>query len=115
MDPRSRHTFKLLVLGQVSLDYSSRDSVSSGNRGQHKKVCNRFRMFKEIAEEAIMVGANTGTRVRVDRCDIHAIPYFIPFVDLGGVTYPVRVILDDVEDEVESLLGNFQGEEEDPL
>lgn len=34
----------------------------------------------------------------VDKCDVRQIPHFIPLVDLGGVVYPVRIILeiDDV-------------------
>lgn len=34
-------------------------------------------------------------RVLVTKCDIKKTPQFVPLVDLGGVTYPIKILLDD--------------------
>lgn len=62
----------------------------------------------EVADEGIMFGGHSGTRVRVHRCDVRAIPQFIPLVDQGGVTYPFRVTL-DAEDQQVALQSDMVG------
>lgn len=40
----------------------------------------------------------------VERCDIKMIPYFLPFVYLGGVVYLIRILLDMLDSSLS--LGN---------
>lgn len=40
------------------------------------------------------MGGLSGSQVLIDNCDVRLIPHFIPLVDLGGVVYPVRLLLD---------------------
>lgn len=64
-------------------------------------LCSKFRSVKEFAKYGLVVGNISGAKVKVDKCDVRCIPHFIPLVDLGGVMYLVRIIL-EVEDGCEA-------------
>lgn len=57
-------------------------------------LCCCFGMIKELARVGPVLDDNSGARVLVDRCDVRKVSSFIPLMDLGGVVYPIRVVLD---------------------
>lgn len=59
-----------------------------------KSLTNRFGFVKSFANLGPVVGDQSGARVLVGNCDVRLVPHFIPLVDLGGVVYPVRILLD---------------------
>lgn len=65
-----------------------------------ESICNRSGIFKQMAQLGSSIGVHSGVRAMVSNCDVKLIPQFVSLVDLGGVVYPVRIIL-DVQDEFE--------------
>lgn len=57
-------------------------------------ICQWFKKVKEFARIGQMTGGYSRARVKVKNCDVKFIPYFLPLVDIGGVVYPIRILLD---------------------
>lgn len=62
-----------------------------------ESLCRRFGVMKGFDKIGLEVGKLLGARVKVDMCDVRFIPHFEPLVDLGGVVYPVRILIDDFD------------------
>lgn len=59
-----------------------------------KSLICRFGVVKRFSSVGTVVGGLSGPRVLIDNCDVRLIPHFLPLVDLGGVVYPIRLLLD---------------------
>lgn len=56
-----------------------------------------------FAQEGMVFGVNSGVRVQVSNCDVRCMPQFLPLTDLGGVVYPIRVVLEVFESNCSSM------------
>lgn len=59
-----------------------------------KSLIGRFGIVKQFRRYGPTIGEHSRTRVLVDNCDVKLIPHFLPLVDLGGVVYRIRLLLD---------------------
>lgn len=59
-----------------------------------KSLNSKFGVIKNFSSVRPKLGGLSISRVLIDNCDVRSLPHFIPLVDLGGVVYPVRLLLD---------------------
>lgn len=80
-------------------------------------LCRRFGNVKSFSPYGPMVGNISGARVMVSNCNVKFVPQFLPLVDLGGVVYPIGVLLDlndacvdeETKSSPRSLFGRLEG------
>lgn len=63
----------------------------------HLRTFHGFGMLCKLRIDGSACGNYFGVRVLVPKCDIKKTPQFVPMVDLGGVTCPIRILLDDYD------------------
>lgn len=59
-----------------------------------EKLCARFGNVNDHTKYGPTIGGVSGVQMKVKNCDVTSIPQFVPLVDLGGVVYPIRILLD---------------------